>query len=161
MDMMTVREATRSFVGRSAELATLTESLDAGARVLYLHGIAGIGKSALLRAFLERVRDADASVVQLDCRTVEPTERGFLAAAGPSDDVDAPPARAWLSPGVPRPRGDDGTSSWSRPTSWPVTSRAVEPTWVSSRACPRQAALGKHHARPSIGSQTIGSSTHG
>lgn len=59
------------------------------ARVLYLHGIAGIGKSALLAVFLERLRATGASVVYLDCRTVEPTERGWLAAAGQVDSVDA------------------------------------------------------------------------
>jgi hypothetical protein len=85
-----VREGTRSFVGRKGELATLTEvSGGPGARVLFLHGIAGIGKSALLTAFLERVRAAGGSVVYLDCRTVEPTERGCLAAVGQVDSLDA------------------------------------------------------------------------
>jgi hypothetical protein len=85
-----VREARRSFVGREGELATLTEvSGGEVARVLYLHGVAGIGKSALLGVFLDRLRATGASVVYLDCRTVEPTERGCLAAAGQVDTVDA------------------------------------------------------------------------
>lgn len=90
MATVVVREAKRSFVGREGELATLTEvSSGEAARVLYLHGIAGIGKSALLGAFLERLRATGASVMHLDCRTVEPTERGYLAAAGQVDNVDA------------------------------------------------------------------------
>ena len=44
-----------------------------------MHGIAGAGKTALLRAFAADAREAGAAVV-LDCRTVEPTEAGFLAA---------------------------------------------------------------------------------
>jgi hypothetical protein len=84
-----VREAKPSFVGREGELATLTEvSGGEVAHVLYLHGIAGIGKSALLSVFLERLRATGASVVYLDCRTVEPTERGCLAAAGQVDTVE-------------------------------------------------------------------------
>jgi hypothetical protein len=51
-------------------------------RIVFLHGIANIGKSALLRSFLHDWRSAEASVVELDCRTVEPTQRGFLHAAG-------------------------------------------------------------------------------
>ena len=43
-----------------------------------------------MRAFLERPASATAPrVLLLDCRTVEPTERGFLAAAGGFDDVEA------------------------------------------------------------------------
>jgi hypothetical protein len=90
MATVAVREAKRSFVGREGELATLTQvSGGKVARVLYLHGVAGIGKSALLDVFLERQRATGASVVYLDCRTVEPTERGCLAAAGRVDSVDA------------------------------------------------------------------------
>jgi uncharacterized protein (DUF934 family) len=60
-----------------------------GTRVACLHGIPGIGKSDLLAAFLGRVGQSGATVVHLDCRTVEPTERGFLEAAGGFDDVEA------------------------------------------------------------------------
>jgi hypothetical protein len=89
MATVAVREAKRSFVGREGELATLTEvSGGEVARVLYLHGVAGIGKSALLGVFLDRLRGTGASVVYLDCRTVEPTERGCLAAAGQVDTVE-------------------------------------------------------------------------
>ena len=63
------------------------EGLDGETRVVCIHGIAGIGKSALLSTFLDRGRAAGSSVVELDCRIVEPTERGFLHAAGPFDDL--------------------------------------------------------------------------
>src|SRR5689334_5582169 len=74
--------ASRSFVGRGDELERL-ESLigPAGeARVVHVHGSAGIGKSALVLAFLERMRAAGAATLWLDCRSVEPTERGLLDA---------------------------------------------------------------------------------
>lgn len=78
----------RAFVGRQEELDVLTGLVHDGAgRVGYVHGIAGIGKSALLREFLTRVRDAGTGVLELDCRTVEPTERGVLQAAGGFRDV--------------------------------------------------------------------------
>src|ERR1700760_2182549 len=68
-------------VGRQAERAVL---LDLAERdhplVAAVHGIAGIGKSALLAAFAEDARAHGAVVVSLDCGGIEPTERGFLAA---------------------------------------------------------------------------------
>src|SRR5262245_47478429 len=68
-------------VGRAAERAIL---LDLAERdrplVAVVHGIAGIGKSALLAAFAEDARGRGAAVVSLDCGGIEPTERGFLAA---------------------------------------------------------------------------------
>src|SRR5215510_11925083 len=68
-------------VGRQAERAVL---LDLAERdrplVVAVHGIAGIGKSALLAAFAEDARAHGAVVVSLDCGGIEPTERGFLTA---------------------------------------------------------------------------------
>src|SRR5712675_533011 len=65
-------------VGRQAERAVL---LDLAERdrplVVAVHGIAGIGKSALLAAFAEDARAHGAAVVSLDCGGIEPTERGF------------------------------------------------------------------------------------
>jgi Transcriptional regulatory protein, C terminal len=86
----TVALRARPFFGRQAELDALLELADGGpARVASLHGLAGIGKSELLAAFGERARAAGTTVRALDCRTVEPTERGFLSAAGEFEDVDA------------------------------------------------------------------------
>lgn len=45
-----------------------------------MHGIAGVGKSALVRAFARDARDLGASMLELDGRTIEPTAPGFLRA---------------------------------------------------------------------------------
>lgn len=64
------------FVGREAELAILRRLLtDDGPVVVFVHGIAGVGKSALLHEFAK-----EASVVALDGETIEPTPTGFLRA---------------------------------------------------------------------------------
>jgi len=68
-------------IGRSAERAMLLELAERDRPlVVALYGIAGIGKTALLRAFAEDARACGAAVVSLDCSAIEPTERGFLAA---------------------------------------------------------------------------------
>ena len=67
-------------VGRQAERAVLLELAERDRPlVVAVHGIAGIGKSALLAAFAEDAR-AHGVVVSLDCGGIEPTERGFLGA---------------------------------------------------------------------------------
>ncbi len=67
-----------AFVGRDAELAILRRLLaDDGPVVAFVHGIAGVGKSALLAAF---AKEADAPVVALDGEALEPTATGFLRA---------------------------------------------------------------------------------
>jgi hypothetical protein len=77
------QQASRTFAGRNHELSLLLELLgDSGPSVVYLHGIAGIGKSRLISAFEERAGGCGASVIVLDCRAVEPTEHGFLLALG-------------------------------------------------------------------------------
>lgn len=57
-----------------------------------MHGIAGIGKSTLLAAFAERLRERGITVVRIDCSSIEPTDRGFLAAlraaVGAESEVD-------------------------------------------------------------------------
>jgi hypothetical protein len=71
--------STRLLVGRTEELALFHRLVGPGgeARVVHVHGDAGIGKSTLVSAFLSRVRGA---TVKLDCRSIEPTERGLLEA---------------------------------------------------------------------------------
>ena len=91
MASVTAAQRVRPFMGRESELRALSDLLRGGdeTRVACLHGIAGVGKSGLVRAFLDRVGRNDSTALLLDCRTVEPTERGFLAAAGGFDDVEA------------------------------------------------------------------------
>ena len=70
-------------VGREDEWAVLQGLLEAdGPLVVFVHGIAGVGKSTLVEAFAVEARDRGATVLHLDCRSIEPTERGFLAALG-------------------------------------------------------------------------------
>jgi hypothetical protein len=77
-DVLAEQAATR-MVGRRRELTQLLHCLDEdGPAVTQLHGIGGSGKSTLLAAFCARAREAGAAVVQLDCRAIEPTERGIL-----------------------------------------------------------------------------------
>src|SRR5918994_4961869 len=83
--------------GRAAERDRLL-ALVAAERPLFVcvHGIAGIGKSALLRAFACDAREHGARVIQFDCGAFEPTERGFLAALG-EELGTAPPALGELA----------------------------------------------------------------
>lgn len=74
-------QASRTFVGRGDEIRLLLKAIeDSGPTVFYVHGIAGIGKSRLLAAFAEQARSQGTRTITLDCRAVEPTERGFLRA---------------------------------------------------------------------------------
>ena len=67
-------------VGRERELALLRRLTDHDDEtlVVHVHGVAGVGKSAVLDAFLAAERVRGTTVVRVDCRAVEPTERGFL-----------------------------------------------------------------------------------
>jgi len=83
----------RDLVGRENELAVLLRTLDeSGPLVTFVHGIAGIGKSTLLGAFAARARERGATVIRIDCASVEPTARGFLAelrrSTGGAGDTD-------------------------------------------------------------------------
>lgn len=67
------------FAGRDRELKTLLGLFEkSGPLVVHVHGVAGIGKSSLLQAFVGRARAQGTRVVRIDCRTVEPTPRGLL-----------------------------------------------------------------------------------
>jgi hypothetical protein len=78
-------ERASALIGRDRERELL---LDPGAPIVFVHGIAGVGKTALLRAFASDARARGADVLVLDCRKIEPTERGFRAAlGGASPDV--------------------------------------------------------------------------
>ncbi|GGY62112.1 winged helix-turn-helix domain-containing protein [Marinobacter zhanjiangensis] len=76
-------QAQQAFIGRCAEMELLRTMLSAqGPRVAHVHGIAGIGKTALLERFATEARGSGATVIQLDCRGIEPTESGLLKALG-------------------------------------------------------------------------------
>ena len=75
------QQAHSSFIGRQAELKLLRSVLaDEGCVVTYIHGIGGIGKSSLLETFSTQIRAPGQLVVRMDCKGVEPSERGFLRA---------------------------------------------------------------------------------
>ena len=97
MKDLLAQRVSESFVGRSEEMAALLCVLGRDSYVVvHVHGIGGIGKSSLLEAFAEAARVRDATVVRLDCRTIEPTARGFLRELGAAigGEVDTPEAAA-------------------------------------------------------------------
>ena len=90
------RAAAEGVLGREAELSGILGHFETDGAVLsFVHGIGGIGKSALLAAVIPRLVQRGARVVQLDGRTIEPTPRGLLAAlaaalgTAPFRDVEA------------------------------------------------------------------------
>lgn len=90
MSDLLAAHAHQTFVGRVAELITLGTLLEPqGPRIMHVHGIAGIGKSALLDRFAGIARAQGAIVIQFDCRHVEPTEQGVLRALGEATGVSA------------------------------------------------------------------------
>jgi 2-phosphoglycerate kinase len=72
------QRASETFVGRTDELEILLSVLHGGPRIVFLHGIAGVGKSTLLEEFTSQAQAQGAVVLSLDCQAIEPTERGFL-----------------------------------------------------------------------------------
>lgn len=79
-DILAQRPAEVLF-GRQRELAALMRLASAERPVvLHVHGIPGIGKSALMQHAGRRAEDAGVAVIALDCGAIEPTEPGFLQA---------------------------------------------------------------------------------
>jgi hypothetical protein len=81
----------RIFVGRTDELSRVQTLVDGdGARLLFVHGVSGTGKSALLDHVASRANEPRLRLVVLDCQDIEPTEEGFRAAlsAGLGRDVE-------------------------------------------------------------------------
>ena len=75
-----MEERSAGIVGRQDEMASLHSLLgEGGPLVAFVHGIAGVGKSALAEAFAVQARSEGATVLRLDCRVIEPTERGFIS----------------------------------------------------------------------------------
>jgi hypothetical protein len=77
------RNTRDAMIGRSTELCQLRRALTEGTpAVVYLHGLSGIGKSVLLAAFVEEARSAGATVLSLECGSIEPTQPGALQEIG-------------------------------------------------------------------------------
>ncbi len=92
-------ERADALVGRDRELAALLGLIEPdGPQAAYVHGVAGAGKSTLVRAFAARARALGAATLQLDGADVEPTARGLetaldAALAPPSDPGEDTTAR--------------------------------------------------------------------
>ena len=85
------KRALENFVGRTEEMVALLKCLeDESPLVMHIHGIGGVGKSALMQAFSAQAKERGAIVVILDCRLIEPTERGFLHELGNAIGEDTP-----------------------------------------------------------------------
>ncbi len=82
-------QAATEFVGRTEELRSLLEIIEAnGPLIIHLHGIGGVGKTSLLNVFADCARQRGAVVINLDCRVIEPTTQGFLRELGGAAGVD-------------------------------------------------------------------------
>jgi AAA ATPase-like protein len=69
------------FVGRRRELAQLEQCIESdGPAVTFLHGIGGMGKSALLEVLEDRLRARGVRSIYLDARAFAPTPRAFWEA---------------------------------------------------------------------------------
>ncbi|CAL9324349.1 AAA family ATPase [Streptomyces sp. SudanB66_2053] len=81
------------FTGRDAELEMLRELIQNDSRsvfVVWLHGIGGVGKSALLRQFTDELRAQGSVVRSVDMSCTEATPDAFAAALegqGPLDEA--------------------------------------------------------------------------
>ena len=65
-------------MGRTRELRALHDAVSGEQTfVVHVHGVAGIGKSSLVARFAHDARAAGVSVIELDGRTLEPTDRGI------------------------------------------------------------------------------------
>lgn len=70
----------QTFVGRDAEIEiilNIIQSENFENRVVFLHGIGGIGKTFLVDIVSQLIKN-DANIIKIDCREVEPTAVGFL-----------------------------------------------------------------------------------
>jgi hypothetical protein len=75
----------RGFVGRDPELESFRLALlepGGGCNVLYVHGPGGIGKTSLLHQYTRLAREAGATTVRIDGRSVDPSPTGLLLALG-------------------------------------------------------------------------------
>ncbi len=89
-DLLSQR-ALENFIGRTEEMASLLQCLEGECPlVVHIHGIGGVGKSALVQAFSVQAQEQGATVVILDSPLIEPTERGFFQELGNAIGIDMP-----------------------------------------------------------------------
>ena len=89
-------------MGRETELARLVAfATGEGPLTLHLHGLPGIGKSQLLHALAERLRDEapEVAVVAVDAGEVEPSPAGLCACLAPGTTDPAEATRAVTAAG--------------------------------------------------------------
>ena len=73
--------AAPALVGREPERTELLRLLQPeGPSVSFIYGLAGVGKSALLRAFAAEVAARHVTVLEFDATAIEPSETGLVAA---------------------------------------------------------------------------------
>ncbi len=91
MKDLLAQRALENIVGRTKEMAFLLQCLeDECPLVMHIHGIGGVGKSALVQAFSAQAQEQGATVVILDSPLIEPTERGFLHELGNAIGLSTP-----------------------------------------------------------------------
>ena len=91
MKDLLAKRAQENFIGRTEEMASLLQCLEGECPlVVHIHGIGGVGKSALVQAFSVRAQEQGSTVVILDSPLMEPTERGFLDELGNAIGSDTP-----------------------------------------------------------------------
>ena len=76
-------ERRSSFLGRERELERLAAAFgERGPVMTFVLGLGGMGKSSLLEAFAARLEERAIPLLRVDCRAIEPTPAGLLAALG-------------------------------------------------------------------------------
>jgi len=95
MKDLLAKRAQENLIGRTEEMASLLQCLEGEfPLVVQIHGIGGVGKSALVQAFSVQAQEQGATVVTLDSPLIEPTERGFLHELGNALGIDNPTMEA-------------------------------------------------------------------
>jgi hypothetical protein len=119
-----LREGRRAtLAGRGAELGFLRQlAMPGGPVVAYVHGPAGIGKTALLSALAVNLHDARISHVRISACAVEPRAAAIVTALGKAFGVEAATVDA-LASALSRAKGIsvvfvDDVDTWRLASTW-------------------------------------------